>query len=325
MGKSGENELRIGLDVGGSKIEGILMGSGATELTRHRIVTPRNDYPATVGSIVDLISRLMHGRQSGAKVGIAVPGSISPLTGLMQNANSTWLNGRPFDRDLEVALAMPVRLANDANCFALSEAMDGAAENAHIVFGVILGTGCGGGIVVNGRLLDGPRGIGGEWGHNPLPWAKSDEYPGPSCWCGRKGCLETWVSGPAMAEDHARITGQTHTAIDIATRAKNGNEAAKATLLRHADRLARGLAHVANIIDPDVMVLGGGLSQLSHLYECLPRLMGPYIFADRASVVINAPKWGDASGARGAARLWDLLPPKKATPAGHGCWGVASR
>jgi fructokinase len=224
----------------------------------------------------------------------------------MQNANSTWLNGRPFDRDLAAALSTPVRLANDANCFALSEAIDGAGENARTVFGVILGTGCGGGIVVNGRLLDGPRGIGGEWGHNPLPWTTSDEYPGPQCWCGRKGCLETWVSGPGMAADHARVTGETHTAIEIAARASAGNGAAMATLSRHAARLARGLAHVVNIIDPDVLVLGGGLSQLSHLYEQLPPLMAPHIFADQASVVIKTPKWGDASGTRGAARLWDL-------------------
>jgi fructokinase len=248
----------------------------------------------------------MQGIPVGARIGIAVPGSISPLTGLMQNANSTWLNGRPFDRDLAVALATPVRLANDANCFALSEAIDGAGENARIVFGVILGTGCGGGLVVNGRLLDGPRSIGGEWGHNPLPWATSDEYPGPHCWCGRNGCLETWVSGPGMAADYARLTGETLTAVEIVERAGYGNDAAMATLSRHADRLARGLAHVVNITDPDVLVLGGGLSQLPHLYEQLPQLMGPHIFADRASIVIKAPRWGDASGSRGAARLWDL-------------------
>ena len=301
-----QNGLRIGLDVGGSKIEGILMSPGATELARYRVATPRNDYAATIAAIVDLTARLKKGITGGARIGIAVPGSISPLTGLMQNANSTWLNARPFDRDLAVALATPVRLANDANCFALSEAIDGAAENARIVFGVILGTGCGGGFVINGRLLDGPCGIGGEWGHNPLPWTTPEEYPGPHCWCGRKGCLETWVSGPGMAADHARVTGETLTAIEIAARARCGKGAARATLTRHADRLARGLAHVVNIIDPDVIVLGGGLSQLSHLYERLPHLMGSHIFADRGSVVIKAPKWGDASGSRGAARLWDL-------------------
>jgi len=303
---SGDNELRIGLDLGGSKIEGILLGPGAKEWARYRVATPRDDYAATIAAIVDLTARLMQGITADATIGIAVPGSISPLTGLLQNANSTWLNDRPFDRDLAAALSTPVRLANDANCFALSEAFDGAGENARTVFGVILGTGCGGGIVVNGRLLDGPRGIGGEWGHNPLPWPRSDEYPGPQCWCGRKGCLETWVSGPGMAADHANATGETHTAAEIAARASAGNGAARSTLSRHADRLARGLAHVVNLIDPDVIVLGGGLSQMSHLYEQLPQLMGPHIFADRASVVIKAPRWGDASGSRGAARLWDL-------------------
>ena len=305
-GSSCDNELRIGIDLGGSKIEGILMSPEAIELARYRVATPRDNYAATVATIVDLTARLMQGVPAGARIGIAVPGSISPASGVMQNANSTWLNGRPFDRDLSAALAAPVRLANDANCFALSEAIDGAGENARVVFGVILGTGCGGGIVVNGRLLDGPRGIGGEWGHNPLPWPTADEYPGPHCWCGRKGCLETWISGPGMAADHSKITGETHTAAEIAARASAGNGAARATLSRHTDRLARGLAHVVNIIDPDVLVLGGGLSQLSHLYELLPQLMIPHIFADRRSVVIKAPRWGDASGSRGAARLWDL-------------------
>lgn len=206
------------------------MSAGAKELARYRVATPRNDYAATIAAIVNLAARLMQGIPTGTRIGIAVPGSISPLTGLMQNANSTWLNGRPFDRDLALALATPVRLANDANCFALSEAIDGAGENARIVFGVILGTGCGGGLVVNGRLLDGPRRIGGEWGHNPLPWATSDEYPGPHCWCGRNGCLETWVSGPGMAADHARLTGETLTAVEIAERARCGNDAARASL-----------------------------------------------------------------------------------------------
>lgn len=302
---SGQSRLRIGIDLGGSKIEGILLNLEGMELARYRVATPRNDYPAMIAAIVELTARILQGISTNATIGIAVPGSISPVTGMMQNANSTWLNGRPLDRDLAAALAKPVRLANDANCFALSEATDGAAANARIVFGVILGTGCGGGLVVNGQLVDGPRGIGGEWGHNPLPWATPDEYPGPSCWCGRKGCLETWVSGPGMAADHAKITGETYTGEEIAARAMDGDETAKATLCRHIDRLARGLAHVVNVVDPDVVVLGGGLSRLSHLYEQLPQLMGTHIFADRASVVIKAPRWGDASGSRGAARLWN--------------------
>jgi len=303
---SGQNGWRIGIDLGGSKIEGIQLSPAAEELARYRVPTPRNNYAATIAAIVDLAARLMRGLPARASVGIAVPGSISPFSGLMQNANSTWLNGRPLDRDLGVALATPVRLANDANCFALSEAIDGAAENACAVFGVILGTGCGGGLVVNGRILDGPRGIGGEWGHNPLPWATPDEYPGPHCWCGCRGCLEAWVSGPGMAADHTRLTGEQLAAEEIAARAEGGNGEARATLSRHADRLARGLAHVVNIIDPDVLVLGGGLSKLSHLYKQLPPLMGPHIFADRSSIVIKPPRWGDASGSRGAARLWDL-------------------
>jgi fructokinase len=247
---------RIGIDLGGSKIEGILLGPAAKEPVRYRVATPRNDYAATIAAIAGLTAKLRQGITAEASIGIGVPGSVSPCTGLIQNANSTWLIGRPLDRDLADALGSPVRLANDANCFALSEAKDGAAEHARIVFGVILGTGCGGGIVVDGRVLDGPRGIAGEWGHNPLPWAKPDEHPGPQCWCGRKGCLETWVSGPGMAADYTRTTGESLTALEIAGRAKQGNGPATATLSRHVDRLARGLAHVVNIIDPDVIVLG---------------------------------------------------------------------
>jgi len=307
-GPSGQNELRIGVDLGGSKIEGTLLSSGTTEVARYRVAPPRNDYSATIAVIVGLTAKLMQGIAGEARIGIAVPGSISPLTGLMQNANSTWLNGRPLDRDLAVALATPVRLANDANCFALSEATDGAAKEARVVFGVILGTGCGGGLVIDGRPVHGPNSICGEWGHNPLPWMTPDEYPGPHCWCGRNGCLERWVSGPGMAADHARVTGETYEAAEIAALAGCGKAAASATLARHADRVARGLAHVVNMVDPDVIVLGGGLSQLPHLYEILPELMGQHIFADQASVVIKPPKWGDSSGVRGAARLWDLRP-----------------
>ena len=303
------SSCRIGIDLGGSKIEGIMMGPGAMELARCRVATPRDDYSETIATIVELAAKLRQGFAAETKIGMGIPGSVSPHTGLVQNANSTWLIGQPLDRDLADALGSPVRLANDANCFALSEAIDGAAEDARNVFGVILGTGCGGGIVTNKRLLDGPKGIAGEWGHNPLPWPTREEYPGPQCWCGRRGCLETWVSGPGMAADHARMTGENLAAVQIAARAELGNEAARATLCRHADRLARGLAHVVNIIDPDIIVLGGGLSQLSNLYEQLPQLMAPHIFAERASMVIKPPKWGDASGVRGAARLWDLPKP----------------
>jgi fructokinase len=306
MSSASQPGSRIGIDLGGFKIEGILMDSSAKELARYRISTPSDDYAATIAAIRKITTQLMQGITSETKIGIGVPGSISPVTRLIQNANSRWLNGHPLDFDLEVAIGLPVRLANDANCFALSEAIDGAAQNARIVFGAILGTGCGGGIVVDGKLLNGPRSIAGEWGHNPLPWATAEEYPGPQCWCGRKGCLETWLSGPGMAADHTRTTGETLTPLEISARAKQGSKLARATLTRYVHRLARGLAHVVNILDPDVIVLGGGLSQLSHLYGELPLLIGPHIFADRGSAVIRPPKWGSASGVRGAARLWDL-------------------
>ncbi len=296
---------RIGIDLGGTKIEGVLLARDGAELARRRIATPRGDYAGSVAAIRDLVLALEAAARCSGSVGIAIPGSISPVTGRLQNGNSTWLNGQPFDRDLADALARPVRLANDANCFALSEAVDGAGAGAGSVLGVILGTGCGGGIVHRGHLIDGPRGIGGEWGHNPLPWADAGEMPGPLCWCGRQGCMETWVSGPGMAADHARATGATMPAEDIVVAAEAGDATARATLGRHASRLARGLAHVVNIIDPDVIVLGGGLSKLAHLYEVLPSLMAPHIFADEATVDIRPPRWGDAGGVRGAAWLWN--------------------
>jgi fructokinase len=297
---------RIGIDLGGTKIEGVVLASGGEEVARRRIATPRGDYAGSVAAIRDLVLALegASGRRE-CSVGIAIPGSISPATRRLQNGNSTWLNGRSFDADLAKAIGRPVRLANDANCFALSEATDGAGAGLRSVFGVILGTGCGGGIVHRGHVVDGPRGIGGEWGHNPLPWADAGEAPGPRCWCGRHGCMETWVSGPGMSADHARATGATIPAEEIVARASNGDGPAIDTLARHASRLARGLALVVNIIDPDVVVLGGGLSKLAHLYETLPGLMAPHIFADRASVDIRPPRWGDSSGVRGAAWLWD--------------------
>jgi fructokinase len=240
-----------------------------------------------------------------------MPGSVAPASGGVQNANSTWLNGRPFARDLEARLGRPVRLANDANCFALSEAVDGAGADAPSVLGVILGTGCGGGLVLGGRLVDGPLGIAGEWGHNPLPWAEPAEQPGPRCWCGRNGCLETWVSGPGLEADHARVTGEHLPGVEIVARAARGDAGAEATLERHASRLARGLAHVINILDPHVVVLGGGLSALSHLYTVLPDLIGGHLFAAHPRVTIKPPRWGDASGVRGAAWLWGEIENRK--------------
>ncbi|MGE5512576.1 MAG: ROK family protein [Bacteroidota bacterium] len=301
----GRPQLRIGIDLGGTKIEGAVLRADRSELARYRIPTPRNDYQGTIEAVAGLIVRLEEACGTQGSIGIGIPGSVSPRTGLVQNANSTWLNGRSFDRDLAHRLGRPVRLANDANCFALSEAIDGAAAGARSVFGVILGTGCGGGLVHDGRLIDGPRGIGGEWGHNPLPWSSADEHPGPRCWCGRLGCMETWVSGPALAADHARATGENISAEDVARRAVAGDASACATLDRHASRLARGLAAVINVFDPEVIVLGGGLSRLKHLYDRLPALCAPHIFAEHAEIKVLPPRWGDASGVRGAAWLWD--------------------
>jgi fructokinase len=297
--------LRIGIDLGGTKIEGAAFAHDGAERARLRVPAPQGDYQATLAALAALIADLEQEAGGSGSIGIGMPGSISPATGLAQNANSVWLNGRPLKRDLEARLGREVRLANDANCFAISEATDGAGAGAASVFGVILGTGCGGGIVIGGRVVDGPRGIGGEWGHNPLPWMTAEEHPGPACWCGRLGCMETWVSGPALAADHARITGNAMAAEAIAAAAAAGEPAAQATLARHADRLARGLAHVVNLIDPEVIILGGGLSKLGNLYAALPPLMAPWIFADASLITILPPRWGDASGVRGAAWLWD--------------------
>jgi fructokinase len=296
--------LMVGVDLGGTKIEAAALDATGRVQARRRIASPRGDYDATIRALAGLIAAVEDEAGAHGTIGIAIPGSISPRTGLIQNANSVWLNGRPLHADLETALDRPVRLANDANCFAISEAVDGAAAGARIVFGVIIGTGCGGGIVIDGRVVDGPRGIGGEWGHNPLPWTDATEHPGPQCWCGRRGCMETWVSGTGMAADHAQITGERATAEEVAERAAHGDEQARATLDRHASRLARGLAQMVNVLDPDVIVLGGGLSKLAHLYAQLPGRMAPWIFADNATVDVRPPRWGDASGVRGAAWLW---------------------
>jgi fructokinase len=299
--------VRIGIDLGGTKIAGVALGPSGATLCELRIAAPHGSYDETVEAI-DHVARHL-AEQAGVawetcSIGIGMPGSLSPRTKLIQGANSTWLNGRPFDRDLADRLQRPIRIANDANCFALSEATDGAGAGAQSVFGVIIGTGCGGGLVINGQIVEGARGIGGEWGHNPLPWANADEHPGPVCWCGRPGCLENWVSGTGMAADHNRMTGETATAQAIAERAGAGDSHAQATLDRHASRLARGLAHVVNLFDPECIVLGGGLSQMSHLYRVLPDLMAPWVFSDTPDVTVRPPKWGDASGVRGAAWLW---------------------
>ncbi len=301
----------IGIDLGGTKIEGLALEENGHTRAKIRVPTPRHDYDGTLRTICELAHAIesQAGLAPGAPVGIAMPGAICHATGLVQNANSTWLNGKSLHADLSAALDRPLRLANDANCFALSEAEDGSGQGARLLFGVILGTGCGGGIVHAGRLIDGPRSIGGEWGHNPLPWLEADEFPGPTCWCGRAGCLETWISGPGLAADHTRQTGLQILAEQIVERAASPSDdsqtrQARATLERHAGRLARGLAHVVNLLDPDVIVLGGGLSNLLHLYEELPRRIAPFLFTDDRRVDIRPPRHGDASGARGAARLW---------------------
>lgn len=302
--------LRIGVDLGGTKIEGLLICPDGAELARRRVTAPREDYDATLRTIGEVVAALIsdagaHQDHSAMTVGVGMPGSISPASGLVQNANSSWLNGRTFDTDLRATIGLPVKFANDANCFALSEAVDGAGAGAASLFGVILGTGVGGGLVIAGRLVDGPRGTGGEWGHNALPWASCSETPGPACWCGRRGCIEVWVSGPAMARDHLHETGDNLNAEEIAACATQGDAGATATLTRHTQRLARSLAHVINIFDPDVVVLGGGLSKLPHLYTDLPAAIAPHLFTDAPTVRVQPPRWGDASGVRGAAWLWD--------------------
>ncbi len=295
---------RIGIDLGGTKIEGVMLGPDDAVLSNRRVGSPRGDYAASIEAIAEMVAAIEADAGVRGSIGIGAPGSISPVTGQSQGSNSTWLNGRNILTDLTARLGRPVRIANDANCFALSEACDGAGAGSRSVFGIIIGTGCGGGVVFDGKLVDGPNAIGGEWGHNPLPWARGDEHPGPVCWCGRAGCLEQWVSGTGLAADHLRRTGETTTADAIAALAAAGDVAARETLARHADRLARGIAHVVNLIDPEVIVLGGGLSKLTGLYTDLPRLAAPFVFAAAPRITIRPPRWGDASGVRGAARLW---------------------
>jgi fructokinase len=292
--------MRIGIDLGGSKIEGIFLGNQGQTLARRRLATPAGSYAETISAIRDLVQMLEAEAGVRATVGVGMPGALSPKTGLVKNANSTWLNGRPLDHDLAAALGRPVRLANDADCFALSEATDGAGRDASIVFGVILGTGVGGGIVVNGTLLKGADAIAGEWGHNPLPWPTAAEIPGPPCYCGRSGCIETFLSGPGLARDH----GGGLTGVEIVALAGAGEPTAEAALTRYADRLARGLASVINILDPAVIVLGGGLSKVSALYDRVPPLLATYVFSDRVAARLLPPRHGDASGVRGAAWLW---------------------
>jgi fructokinase len=296
--------VRIGVDLGGTKTEALALGDGGVELLRLRRPTPR-DYDGTLALVAALVGELEAAVGSRGTVGVGMPGTISPATGLVKNANSTWLLGRPLGDDLCRLLAREVRLANDANCFALSEARDGAAAGAAVVFGVIVGTGTGAGVVVDGRVLGGRNAVAGEWGHNPLPWPREDERPGPRCWCGKDGCVETFLSGPGLARDHRAATGEERTAAEIAAAAAAGDAGAAGSLARHADRMARALATVIDLLDPDVVVLGGGLSNLPSLYEEVPRLWGRWVFSDRVDTLLVPPRWGDSSGVRGAAWLWD--------------------
>jgi fructokinase len=298
--------LRIGIDLGGSKTEIIAMNDAGRVLLRRREATQRGDYHASLAQIAALVCAAESELGAPATVGVGTPGAVSKLTGRMKNANSVWLNDQPLQADLERALGRPVRLANDANCFALSEAIDGAGRDARVVFGVILGTGVGAGVVVDGRPLDGPNSIAGEWGHNPLPLPLAADLPLPACYCGRAGCIERYLSGPAWSDDYERHEGLRLTPSEIAARAASGVcQAAAASLDRYLDRLARALGGVINILDPDVIVLGGGVSNIECLYERLPARWGDHVFSDSVLTRLAAPMHGDSSGVRGAAWLWN--------------------
>ena len=300
--------MRIGIDLGGTKIEAIALADDGATLLRRRIAAPRDDYGATLDAIASLVTDVERELGATGSVGVGIPGAISPASGLVKNSNSTWLNGRPLAEDLPRRLERPVRFANDANCFALSEATDGAAAGASVVFGVIVGTGTGGGVVVQGRVLVGANAIAGEWGHNPLPAPRDDERPGPSCYCGRSGCIETFLSGPALARDYAASGGAALAAEAIAARASAGEALAEACLARYEDRMARALASVINVIDPDAIVLGGGVSNIARLYETVPGQWAPYVFSDRVATRLLRARHGDSSGVRGAAWLWEPSP-----------------
>jgi fructokinase len=299
------SDCRIGVDLGGTKIEVIALDPFGTVLARQRTDSPRGSYENTLTSITEAVRWAENEAGTLATVGVGTPGSVSPFTGELRNANSTWLNGKPLRQDLERRLDRPVRIANDANCFALSEAIDGAGKDANVVFGVIIGTGTGAGIAVNGRVLQGANGIAGEWGHNPLPWPLPEEWPGRACYCGRRGCIETFLSGPGMSADHLAATGEVLDARVIGQRAASGDPACAATLDRYTDRMARALAHVINVLDPDVIVLGGGVSLVTSLRDSVVARWTRHVFSDGVNTPLLAAVHGDASGVRGAAWLWD--------------------
>lgn len=297
--------MRLGIDLGGTKIEIIALEKDGRQLLRRRVATPQGDYQATLASIASLVDGAESELGRRGSVGVGIPGAESLTSGLIKNANSTCLIGQPLRHDLQVLLQREIRLANDANCFALSEAMDGSGRDAGIVFGVILGTGVGGGIVINGQVLTGANAIAGEWGHNPLPLPGADDLPLPACYCGRHGCIETYLSGPGLAADHRAHTGQSLSTSEIDRLARAGDAACEATLQRYEARLGRALAGLINILDPQVIVLGGGLSGLQRLYRNLPERCAPHVFSDSFYTRILPPTHGDSSGVRGAAWLWN--------------------
>lgn len=297
--------FRIGVDLGGTKIEAIALARDGQIAARERVSTPRG-YAETLNAVIDIVHRVEHSAGAmGAPVGVGIPGAVTPSTGLVKNANSVWLIGQPLGRDLQARLGRPVRLANDANCFAISEAADGAGKDAGVVFGVILGTGVGGGIVVHGRALVGPNLVAGEWGHNPLPWMTPDELPGPPCYCGKRGCIETFLSGPGFEREYAAAAGDTLASAEIVKSAETGSAHAVGALARYHDRLARALASVINILDPDVIVLGGGMSNVPNLAEAASARLPRYVFSDSVQTRVVRNRHGDSSGVRGAAWLFD--------------------
>lgn len=294
---------RLGIDLGGTKIAAVVLAPDGAVIWEHRVATPRHDYAATIEAIRAIVEAGEAAVRHRCSVGVGMPGAISPATGLVKNANSTWLNGQSFHADLEARLGRQVRVANDANCLAVSEAVDGAAAGARVVFGVILGTGVGGGVVIDRAVVTGANAIAGEWGHNPLPWPDAAELPGPKCYCGRHGCLETWLSGPGLAAAFLRETSEQVRGEDVVARAAAGDDAARRVLAAWTRRLARGLASVVNVLDPDVIVVGGGLSGIASLYDDVQRLWPEWVFSDRIATRLVPARYGAASGVRGAAWL----------------------
>lgn len=298
--------MRIGIDLGGTKIEGIAIDQNGKERFRQRIDSPQGNYQNTLQAIVDLANEIEIHTKEKCTVGLGIPGTISPQTGLVKNSNSTWLIGQPLKKDLESLLNRELHIENDANCFVVSEATDGAAKGAEVVFGVIIGTGTGGGVFIRGRSIIGANAIAGEWGHNPLPWPTENEFNGRKCYCGKSGCIETWLSGPGFVTDHKEFNHpeKTMTAKEIVLLAEAGDEKAQMSLLRYQERLAKSLASIINVIDPDIIVLGGGMSNIQSLYINVPKIWGDYVFSDHVTTKLVPPKHGDSSGVRGAAWLW---------------------